>query len=57
MSVTTLDPIEKLIEAAVTGKSIIKNRTILHHAFIPDYIPHRDGAKKCNYPLLIQKCK
>ncbi len=42
MSVTTIDPIEKLIEAAVTGKSIIKNRTILHHSFIPDYIPHRD---------------
>jgi len=35
MSITTLDPIEKLIEAAVTGKSIIKNRTILHHTFIP----------------------
>jgi len=42
MSVTTLDPIEKLIEAAVTGKSIIKNRTTLHHTFIPNYIPHRD---------------
>ena len=42
MSITTLDPIEKLIEAAVTGKSIIKNRTILHHTFIPNYIPHRD---------------
>ena len=42
MSATTLDPIEKLIEAAVTGKSIIKNRTTLHHSFIPDYIPHRD---------------
>jgi len=42
MSVTTIDPIEKLIEAAVTGKSIIKNRTTLHHTFIPNYIPHRD---------------
>ena len=42
MSVTTIDPIEKLLEAAVTGKSIIKNRTILHHSFIPTIIYHRD---------------
>ncbi len=42
MSVTTLDPIEKLLEAAVTGKSLIRNRTILHHTFIPNIIYHRD---------------
>ncbi len=42
MSITSLDPIEKLLEAAVSGKSLIKNRTILHHTFIPNNIPHRD---------------
>ena len=42
MSITTIDPIEKLLEAAVSGKSLIKNRTILHHTFIPNNIPHRD---------------
>ena len=42
MSITTLDPIEKLLEAAESGKSIIKNRTILHHTFIPSVIYHRD---------------
>lgn len=42
MSVTTIDPIEKLLEAAESGKSIIKNRTILHHTFIPNTIYHRD---------------
>ena len=42
MSVTTLDPVEKLLEAAITGKSLIKNRTILHHTYIPNNIYHRD---------------
>ncbi len=42
MSITTIDPIEKLLDAAVSGKSLIKNRTILHHTFIPNNIPHRD---------------
>ena len=42
MSITTIDPIEKLLEAAVSGKSLIKNRTILHHTFIPNNIHHRD---------------
>lgn len=42
MSITSLDPIEKLLDAAVSGKSLIKNRTILHHTFIPNNIPHRD---------------
>ena len=42
MSVTTIDPIDKLLEAAETGKSIIRNRTILHHTFIPNTVYHRD---------------
>jgi len=42
MSTTILDPIDKLLDAAVTGKSLIKNRTILHFTHIPDIIYHRD---------------
>ena len=42
MSITSIDPIEKLLDAAVSGKSLIKNRTILHHTFIPNNIHHRD---------------
>ena len=42
MSVIIQDPVEKLLEAAETGKSLIKNRTILHHSFVPDNIYHRD---------------
>ena len=30
MSVTTMDPIDRLLDAAESGKSLIKNRNILH---------------------------
>lgn len=42
MSTTILDPIDKLLEAALNGKSLIKNRTILHFTHIPNTIYHRD---------------
>jgi len=42
MSVTTTDPIDKLLNAAESGKSLIKNRDILHFTHIPDIIQHRD---------------
>ena len=35
------DPIDKLLDAAESGKSIIKNRDILHFTYIPDIIQHR----------------
>lgn len=38
----TIDPVDKLLDAAESGKSIIKNRDILHFTYIPDTIPHRD---------------
>ena len=41
-----IDPIEKLLEAAVAGKSIIRNRTTLHHTFIPNIIYHRNLEQK-----------
>ncbi len=35
------DPIDRLLDAAESGKSIIKNREILHFTYIPDNIQHR----------------
>jgi len=46
MSLTTIDPIDKILEAAVTGKSLIKNRTTLYHNHIPNNILHRDLEQK-----------
>jgi len=42
MSVITLDPVERLLNAAEGGKSLILNRAILHFTYIPDIIYHRD---------------
>jgi cell division control protein 6 len=36
------DPIDRLLDAAESGKSIIKNRDILHFRYIPEIIQHRD---------------
>ena len=46
MSTTTLDPVERLLDAAESGKSIIKNREVLHFTFIPNIILHRDTEQK-----------
>jgi archaeal cell division control protein 6 len=46
MSVTTLDPIERLLNAAEAGKSLIKNREILHFTYIPEVILHRDSEQE-----------
>ncbi len=46
MSVTTVDPVERLLDAAETGKSLIKNRNILHFTFIPNIIHHRDSEQE-----------
>ena len=35
------DPIDRLLDAAESGKAIIKNRDILHFTYIPDIIQHR----------------
>lgn len=40
------DPIDKLLDAAESGKSLIKNRDILHFTFIPDRIPYRDEQQE-----------
>ncbi len=45
MSVTT-DPIDELLDVAENGKSLIKNREILHFTYIPENILHRDSEQK-----------
>jgi archaeal cell division control protein 6 len=40
------DPVDKLLDDAASGKSLFKNREVLHFAFIPDIILHRDNEQK-----------
>ena len=40
------DPIDDLLNAAESGKSIIKNRDILHFTYIPDIILHRKSEQE-----------
>jgi cell division control protein 6 len=40
------DPIDRLLDAAESGKSIIKNRDILHFTYIPDIIFHRNSEQE-----------
>jgi cell division control protein 6 len=35
------DPVDRLLDAVESGKSIIKNREILHFSYIPETIQHR----------------
>ncbi len=42
----TKDPIDKLLDDAQSGKSLFKNREVLHFTFIPDIILHRDEEQK-----------
>ena len=40
------DPIDRMLDAAESGKSIIKNREILHFKYIPNIIFHRDSEQE-----------
>ena len=40
------DPIDDLLNAAESGKSIIKNRNILHFTYIPNIILHRKSEQE-----------
>lgn len=40
------DPIDRLLDAAESGKSIIKNRDILHFTYIPNTIQHRNSEQE-----------
>ena len=46
MSITLQDPVDKLLDAAQNGKSLIKNRDILHFTYIPNIIHHRDTEQE-----------
>ena len=46
MSIITLDPVERLLDAAESGKSLIQNREILHFNYIPEVILHRDSEQE-----------
>lgn len=41
-----VDPIDRLLDAAEAGKSIIKERDILHFTYIPNTILHRDSEQE-----------
>jgi archaeal cell division control protein 6 len=40
------DPVDKLLDDAASGKSLFKNREVLHFAFIPQTVLHRDDEQK-----------
>lgn len=40
------DPVERLLDAAESGRSIIKNRDILHFTHIPEVILHRNSEQE-----------
>ncbi len=40
------DPVDRLLDDAESGKSLIKNREILHFTYIPDTILHRDTEQE-----------
>jgi len=46
MSTTIIDSVDVLLDAAESGKSLIKNRNILHYTYIPNTIYHRDLEQK-----------
>ena len=38
----SVDPVERLLDAAESGKLLVKNRDVLHFTYIPNTILHRD---------------
>nr|MCS5544304.1 AAA family ATPase [Gammaproteobacteria bacterium] len=46
MSITTLDPVDKLLDKADSGHLIIKNPNVLRHDYIPERIIHRDKQQE-----------
>ena len=57
MSTITDDPVDRLLDAAQSGKTLIKNRDVLHFTHMPEQILHRDPEqeklKQKTIPLLI----
>ncbi len=46
MDASIIDPIDRILDAAEMGMSLIQNREILHFTYIPDVIHHRDMEQK-----------
>ena len=46
VSIATMDPVERLLDAAENGVTLIKNRDILHFNYIPETIFHRDSEQE-----------
>ncbi len=46
MSITTLDPVERLLDNAEEGNLLIKNPNVLRHDYIPERILHRDKQQE-----------
>lgn len=46
MSITALDPVERMLDAAEKGITLIKNRDILHYTYLPETIYHRDSEQE-----------
>jgi len=46
MSTTTVDPVERLLDNADQGHTIIKNPNVLRHDYIPERILHRDKQQE-----------
>ncbi len=46
MSTTLQDPVDRILDVAENGKSIIQNRDILHFTYIPNTIHHRDSEQE-----------
>ena len=51
------DPIDRMLDAAESGKSIIKNREILHFTYIPNTILHRNSEQEQVTQSLLQILK
>jgi len=52
MSTTTLDPVERLLDSAEQGNSIIKNPNVLRHDYIPKRILHRDKQQELSNTII-----
>jgi len=46
MSTTTIDPVERLLDNADQGRTIIKNPNVLRHDYIPERILHRNKQQE-----------
>ena len=46
MSTITDDPVDRLLDAAQSGKTLIKNRDVLHFTHMPEQILHRDPEQE-----------